>query len=361
MFNLISGAAAWRQARNIVTWCYPAASRPGYACHSEEFPVKKHKKGVAGHAAQPDIYQLVTDRILASLAQGVLPWRKPWRTDGRGQTGLPVNALTGRHYSGVNVLLLWMAAETGGYPGDAWLTYRQAQEAGGQVRRGETSSLAVVYKDWTRPAEDENGNRLYDADGQPLKETVPMLRQLHLFNVAQCDGLPAQMLPADGGGRPVEEYATVSPQQLAAVQTMLTASGVQLTSLYQDRAYYTPAADRIVMPLTSQFDSEADYWSTLLHEMVHSTGHRSRLDRPGISTPRQKGDAVYALEELVAETGSAFLCAQLGIYGEVQHERYIDGWLRVLKADKKALFRACSKAREATEYLLGPLNLRPVA
>lgn len=117
----------------------------------------------------------------------------------------------------------------------------------------------------------------------------------------------------------------------------------------------------VVMPLTSQFDSEADYWSTLLHEIVHSTGHRKRLDREGISAPHKKGDDAYALEELIAETGSAFLCAQLGIYGEVQHDSYIDGWLRVLKADKKALFRACSKAREAAEYLLAPLNIRSAA
>ncbi|EGG5521475.1 DUF1738 domain-containing protein [Salmonella enterica] len=309
---------------------------------------------------------MVTDRIIAALEQGTAPWRRPWTSADAGCSGgLPSNALTGRCYSGVNVLLLWMAAEEGGYTSDRWLTYRQAQEAGGQVRKGETGSLAVIYKDWTKPAEDEHGNRLYDTDGSPLTETVPMLRQLHLFNVAQCDGLPAHMQapqPDDGTQRPVEDYAVVSPERLADVQKMLEATGVQLESRYQSQAYYRPTADTIVMPLTSQFDSEADYWSTLLHEMVHSTGHGKRLDREGItSSLRRHGDRVYAFEELIAETGSAFLCAQLGIYGEVQHESYIDSWLQVLRSDKKALFRACSKAREATEYLLAPLSMRSVA
>lgn len=328
--------------------------------------MKKHKKGSSGQAAHADVYQMVTDRIVAALEQGTAPWRRPWTSADAGCSGgLPSNALTGRCYSGVNVLLLWMAAEEGGYTSDRWLTYRQAQEAGGQVRKGETGSLAVIYKDWTKPAEDEHGNRLYDTDGSPLTETVPMLRQLHLFNVAQCDGLPEHMQapqPDDGTQRPVEDYAVVSPERLADVQKMLEATGVQLGSRYQSQAYYRPTADTIVMPLTSQFDSEADYWSTLLHEMVHSTGHGKRLDREGItSSLRRHGDRVYAFEELIAETGSAFLCAQLGIYGEVQHESYIDSWLQVLRSDKKALFRACSKAREATEYLLAPLSMRSVA
>ncbi|HIB1403092.1 TPA: ArdC-like ssDNA-binding domain-containing protein, partial [Salmonella enterica subsp. enterica serovar Muenchen] len=118
---------------------------------------------------------MVTDRIIAALEQGTAPWRRPWRCVGTGDPGgLPSNALTGRCYSGVNVLLLWLAAEEGGYTSDRWLTYRQAQEAGGQVRKRESCSLAVIYKDWTKPAEDEHGNRLYDTDGRLLTETVPM-------------------------------------------------------------------------------------------------------------------------------------------------------------------------------------------
>ncbi|HAV9324102.1 TPA: DNA primase, partial [Escherichia coli] len=120
----------------------------------------------------------------------------------------------------------------------------------------------------------------------------------------------------------------------------------------QDRAFYRPDTDRIVMPLSSQFDSVADYWTTLLHELVHSTGHEKRLRRAGISSFAGRKSPEYAFEELIAEMGSAFLCAHLGIAGDVQHESYIDGWLNVLKSDKKALFRACRQAREASEYLL---------
>ncbi|EAB4413733.1 DUF1738 domain-containing protein, partial [Salmonella enterica] len=119
--------------------------------------MKKHKKGSSGKTAHADIYQMVTDRIVAALEQGTAPWRRPWQSAGQVCTGgLPSNALTGRCYSGVNVLLLWMAAVDGGYASNLWLTYRQAQEAGGQVRKGETGSLAVIYKDWTKPAEDEH-------------------------------------------------------------------------------------------------------------------------------------------------------------------------------------------------------------
>lgn len=174
--------------------------------------MKKQRKSAAGQAAHADVYQMVTDRIIAALEQGTAPWRC---VDTGEPGGLPSNALTGRCYSGVNVLLLWLAAEEGGYTSDRWLTYRQAQDAGGQVRKGESCSLAVIYKDWTKPAEDEHGNRLFDTDGRLLTETVPMLRQLHLFNVAQCDGLPEHMQPPqadDDTKRPVDHvrYSPIS-------------------------------------------------------------------------------------------------------------------------------------------------------
>jgi len=309
-------------------------------------------------APRTDVYQLVTDRIVVALENGTPPWRKPWRCATAGQSsGMPVNALTGRAYSGINVLLLWAAAEEQGFASDRWLTYNQAKEAGGQVRKGETASLAVVYKDWTKQAEDTNGNRLFDAEGKPLKETVPMLRQFYLFNVAQCDGLPEQVAGDTVTTRPQEDFAGVSPEQLQNVLSVVNATGVQFSPKPQNRAYYRSATDQIVLPLTSQFDEEGDYWSTVLHELVHASGHAKRLNREGItSASRQFGDPVYAFEELIAEIGSAFLCAQLGITGEMQHESYVDGWLSRLKSDKKALFSACRQAREASEYLLTPLS-----
>lgn len=316
----------------------------------------KQAAGVLSDRA--DIYRLVTDRIIVALENGTPPWRRPWRNAQQGiNTLMPVNARTGRAYSGVNVLLLWLAAEERGYHSDRWLTYNQALEAGGQVRKGETATLAVIYRDWTKQAEDSSGNKLFDADGKPQMETVPMLRQFPLFNVAQCDGLPDPVHGAAVITRPQEDFAGVSPELLELVLTVVNATGVQFSPKPQNRAYYRAATDQIVLPLTTQFMTEGDYWSTVLHELVHASGHAKRLNREGITaSSKQFGDPVYAFEELIAEIGSAFLCAHLGITGDMQHESYVDGWLSRLKSDKKALFSACRQAREASEYLLAPLS-----
>ncbi|WP_205953947.1 ArdC family protein [Pantoea stewartii] len=318
------------------------------------------KKKTAGRKAlteqQTDLYQQVTDKIIIALENGVPPWRRPWRSAQKVYgSGLPVNAVTGRHYSGVNVPLLWMAAEEAGYGADRWLTFQQAKAAGGQVRKGERSSMAIIFKPFEKQLRDGNDSPVF-RDGVPVMEKLAMMKPLQLFNVAQCEGLPdkvyapTMMQPET----PPEGFSTGQQQQVLEI---LNATGVKCSSHRQNRAYYSPGADRIVLPTTSQFRSPEDYWSTLLHELVHATGHRSRLDREGItSSSGEFGDPVYAFEELIAETGSAFLCAHLGIFGEVQHESYLSGWLSVLRNDKKAFFRACRFAREASEYLLKPLG-----
>lgn len=246
---------------------------------------------------------------------------------------MPVNALTRSAYRGINVLLLWLAAEEAGYSSNCWLTYRQAQALGGQVRKGEKSTMAVIYKSWHKQDEDENGNRIFDAEGNPVMVDVPVLKANPLFNVEQCDGLSlpevATTVTENGANDTLNAVAD-------RVLTMVNACGVKIHSLPQDRAYYTPVFDRIVLPLSSQFTSAEDYWSTLLHELVHSTGHAKRLNREGIvSSGGSYGDERYAFEELIAEMGSAFLCAQLGVTGNVQHENYIGAWLKILRADKK--------------------------
>lgn len=321
------------------------------------------RKAARRPAKQTDLYRQITDRIVVALENGVAPWRKPWRAAaGSGLAGLPLNSTTGRHYSGVNVLLLWMSAEEQGFRNNRWLTYRQAQQTGGQVRKGEKATLAVVYKDWTKQAEDREGNRLYDSDGKPLTEAVPMLKPLQLFNAEQCEGLPAEVAASPEQPPAVDEDGILSPDVMDRVLRMVNASGVKHRMLPQNRAYYRPLTDEIVMPMAGQFFTEADWWSTLLHELVHSTGHAKRLNREGITSSfRQFGDPVYALEELIAEMGSAFLCAQIGVSGEVQHDSYVDHWLKVLKSDKKALFRACRHAREASEYLLALPERQAVA
>ncbi|MCJ2711422.1 ssDNA-binding domain-containing protein [Escherichia coli] len=312
---------------------------------------KKHTSRTATKTPERDLYQLVTDRVVTAIENGVPPWKRPWRS-ARNGVGLsemmPANALTGKPYTGVNVLLLWLAADEAGYVSNYWLTYRQAQQLGGHVRKGEVATLAVIYKDWKKQAVDEHGNRLTDSEGEPLMETVPVLKANPLFNVGQCDGLPEHLMVKPEGSADALPADTISERVLP----VLNGSGVSVSSLPQDRAFYRPDLDRIVMPLSSQFDSVADYQATLLHELVHSTGHEKRLRRAGISSFAGRKSQGYAFEELIAEMGSAFLCAHLGITGDVQHESYIDGWLNVLKSDKKALFHACRQAREASEYLL---------
>ncbi|NDL64241.1 ArdC family protein [Acerihabitans arboris] len=318
-------------------------------------PPKRHKSS-RRPSAREDLYQTVTDKIIAALEKGTVPWRKPWRSaEKQVGSSLPANAITGRAYSGVNIPLLWMAAEERGFRSDRWLTYNQAQQAGGQVLKGETSSLAVVFKPFEKQAEDNNGNKLFDDKGKPLMESRAMLRSLQLFNTEQCEGLPEQMAGQPAKHMTQEETDTLSAPVMNRVLAIFNASGVKSTSLRQNRAYYWPARDEIVMPMPSQFFTEADYWSTLLHELVHASGHETRLNREGItSSTRKFGDPIYCVEELIAEMGSAFLCAELGVYGEVQHDSYVAGWLKHLQADKKALFRACRQAREATEFLLNP-------
>ncbi|AIR87668.1 ArdC family protein [Pantoea rwandensis] len=305
----------------------------------------------------PDLYQQVTDKIIVALENGVPPWRRPWRSaEGVHGSSLPVNAVTGRAYSGINVPLLWMAAEEHGYASDRWITFRQAKDAGGYVRKGETSALAIIYKPFEKQARDSSDNLLF-RDGEPVMEQLAMIKQLQLFSVHQCEGLPESVTGTVAHTAPTGQHSYLSAVQLKQVQQILSATCVGCDHRRQDRAYYRPGADRIVMPTAPQFLTEADYWSTLLHELVHATGHGSRLNREGItSSSRQFGDPVYAFEELIAETGSAFLCAQLGITGDVQHESYLAGWLRALREDKRAIFRACRFAREASEYLLEPLN-----
>lgn len=308
---------------------------------------------------RPDLYQQVTDKIIATIEKGTLPWRKPWRIDkarGASTAIMPQNGTTGYHYSGVNVLLLWMAAGERGFHSNRWLTYKQAEAVGGHVRAGETATLAVVFKPWDKQVEDADGRQLFDEEGNPLKTRIPMLKPLYLFNVAQCDNLPETVIGVTPAEKPKENDAVVDAKTQAQVSTLVDACGVRFEQVYQDRAFYSPIRDQIVLPQVQQFRTEADYWSTLLHELVHSTGHATRLNREGItSSARAFGDPVYAFEELVAELGSAFMCAQLGVFGDVQHDSYLEHWLKVLREDKRALFRAAKQAREASEFLLKPL------
>ncbi|EIX9035746.1 TPA: zincin-like metallopeptidase domain-containing protein [Klebsiella oxytoca] len=287
-----------------------------------------------------DLYQKVTDEIIAALEKGVIPWVRPWR---EGEPVAPMNALSGRFYHGINIPLLWNSAERQGYESDRWLTFTQIRNAGGNIRKGEKSTLAVFYLPQQREVVDSNGNTVLDADGNPKLTSYAVVREFRLFNIQQCEELP------EAFSQPV----VMVDDPIAAAEQVARQSAVVITHRRQNRAYYSPGRDCIIMPHPEQFTSREDYYGTLLHELTHATGHASRLNRDGITAGKHTfGDPMYSFEELVAEMGAAFLCAHVGIQSKLQHDSYIASWLKVLQQDKKAIFRASGLARNACEYLL---------
>lgn len=281
------------------------------------------------------LYDEVTGRIVSELEAGRLPWVQPWgRTGGTGP-GLPRNALTGRSYSGVNILILWGAVIERGSPSQSWLTFRQAQEAGGCVKKGERGQTVVYADRFTPEAEKERAAR----DGGEAK-AVPFLKRFTVFNVAQCEGLRPG-LASDPAPRPEREIVPLAEEVIAA-------SGVDFR-IGGDRAYYAPDPDFIAVPPQPAFFDQINYYRTCLHELTHATGHPKRLGR---DLKNGFGSKDYAREELVAEMGSAFLCAALGIVPTVRHADYIGSWLEVLREDNRAIFRAASAASKAADWLL---------
>lgn len=281
------------------------------------------------------LYDEVTARIIAELEAGRLPWVQPWGCNGATETGLPRNALTARPYSGINVLILWGAVIEQGFPSQTWLTFRQAQEAGGCVRKGERG-VTVVYADrFTPEAEKERASR----DGDEPK-AVPFLKRFTVFNVAQCDGLREGLAP-DPAPLPRREIVPVAEEVIAA-------SGVPFR-IGGNQAFYVPPLDYVQVPPQPAFFEQINYYRTCLHELAHATGHAKRLGRDLSHSFGTKG---YAREELVAEMGSAFLCAALGTAPTVRHADYIGSWLEVLREDNHAIFRAASAVSKAADWLL---------
>lgn len=282
-----------------------------------------------------NLYEEVTASIIAELEAGRLPWVQPWGRTGTTGPSLPRNALTGRNYSGVNVLILWGAVIEHGWPSQSWLTFRQAQEAGGCVMKGE-HGVTVVYADrFTPEAEKERAKR----DGDDAR-AVSFLKRFTVFNVAQCEGLRAG-LASDPAPLPDREIVPVAEDVIAA-------SGVDFR-IGGDRAFYAPDPDFVQVPPQPAFFEQINYYRTCLHELTHATGHPKRLGRDLKNT---FGSKDYAREELVAEMGSAFLCAALGIAPTVRHADYIGSWLAVLREDSRAIFRAASAATKAADWLL---------
>lgn len=273
-----------------------------------------------------DLYRQVTQRIIAQLEAGVAPWVQPWTT-GRRSGLLPRNATTGRPYSGINIPILWDAASRGGFTRHEWMTFKQALGAGGVVRKGEKGTPVVFTK------------RLLVA-GRLDDETdamVSVMRVFTVFNADQVEGLPSPDLEAG-----VEDRAPI----LKALD-LVQAVGAEIRQ-GSDQPCYFPRQDYIAMPDPERFESAEHYFATALHELTHWTGHETRLNR---DLSKRFGSQAYAAEELVAEFGAAFACAELEIKGALRHAEYLGSWLQLLQCDDKAVFTAASKASQAADFL----------
>ena len=281
-----------------------------------------------------DVYARVSDRIVADLEQGVRPWMRPWcKSPEEGATSRPLRH-NGMPYRGINVLLLWGAAADKGFRSPTWLTYRQAQELGAHVRQSETGSLVVYANTFTTT--DTN------AEGEDVEREASFMKAYTVFNAQQIDGLP-------------ERKTSLSDEAVERLRSLETAEGFFAATGARvrhggNRAFYAPSVDTVQLPPVEAFRDAESYAATKAHEFVHWTGHERRLAR---TFGQRFGDEAYAVEELVAEMGAAFLCADLGISQEVRadHADYLASWLTVLRADKRAIFTAASQAQRAADYL----------
>jgi len=282
-----------------------------------------------------DVYSRVTDKIITDLEQGVRPWMKPWNAEhAAGRITKPLRH-NGQPYNGINILMLWSAAVTEGYSAPIWMTYRQAKELGANVRKGEKGELVVYANTITRTEE--------NSDGEEVERAIPFMKGYTVFNVEQIEGLPSHYYQ-------LAEPVLDPVERIDHAEKFFAATGADICH-GGNQAYYTIGSDRIQLPPFESFRDAESYYATLAHETTHWTRHPSRLDRD--FGRKRWGDEGYAQEELVAELGAAFLCADLGITPEVRddHAAYIDSWLEVLKKDKRAIFSAAAHAQRAVDYL----------
>ena len=292
-----------------------------------------------------DLYQQITDKIVASLEEGVLPWQKPWSVKA---LPVPCNGESGRHYSGINLLLLWLSSIERNFTQRKWVTFQGANHLGGQVRAGEKSTLIIFYKQNLIEEKDDSGAVVLDENGEAKMKTSVLIRGHHVFNIEQCEGLEAHY--------EVFEETQSSNEARPELDVLPAKMGLPLYNRVQNKACYIPSKDSILMPTMTQFESIQGYYAILLHECGHATGHKSRLKRDAIVNGVKFGSPKYAFEELIAELTSAFTCAEFGICNISQNAAYLDSWIKTLKADKKAIFKASSKAREATDYIMQAFN-----
>lgn len=286
-------------------------------------------------ATTVSLHDTVTNRIIRELEKGCFPWVQPWASSGATPLGLPLNAATGRAYSGVNILLLWFAATEQGRPSQRWLTFKQALGLGGNVRKGEKGTMVVYADSFVPKAEQEKAA----GSGEEARR-VGFLKRFTVFHPDQCDGLPE-----DPDAKPLPGRSEIVPQ----VETVIAATGADIR-IGGEMAFYAPGPDFIQVPPQEAYFEPINWYRTKLHELGHWTGHVSRLNR---DFSGGKGGEAYAREELVAELCSAFLCAELGVAPTVRHADYLGAWLGILKADNRAIFQAASLASMAANFVMG--------
>jgi antirestriction protein ArdC len=281
--------------------------------------------------ASQKAYEVITARIVELLEQGVVPWRKPWR--GRDQR--PANLISGKPYRGINSFVLNCAP----YASPWFVTYNQAKKLGGHVRRGE-HGFPVVWWNWLEREE-------VAEDGSTDKKRIPVLRHFTVFSVEQCGGLEGKVPEAakPAAFNPIAEAEAV----------VLGMPSLPRIGFAEARAWYRPSDDTINMPRPELFERREEYYSTLFHELAHSTGHKSRLDRPGIVELSAFGSHTYSREELVAELGAAFLCGHCGLeVGTLENSAaYIGHWLGRLKEDPRLIVVVAAQAQKAADHILG--------
>lgn len=279
--------------------------------------------------AKKDGYQVITDRIIELLEKGIVPWKKSWNGSGNG----PQNLISKKHYRGINSCLLHCS----GFESPFFLTYNQAKQKGGQVRKGAKGFPVVFWK-------------FFDKMNDEGKKTgsIPMVRYSTVFNIDQCDGIetPTDYIKKEIDFNPIEKAESIVKGYIGKPEIRHG----------EGRAYYSPSTDFVMMPHKETFYSEREYYGTLFHELTHSTGHKTRLNREGIQGVSGFGSQVYSKEELVAEFGATYLCSECAITNEdleKQSASYIHGWLSKLKSDKKILIQASGMAVKATHKILG--------
>jgi antirestriction protein ArdC len=283
-----------------------------------------------------NIYREITDKIIAELEKGIVPWVQPWTSSKQScLLGLPVNGLTRRSYSGINILLLWSALEEKGFASPYWLTFKQSVAMGGSVRKSEHGTH-VYFADKFVPQKEQQ--RAKDEGTDP--SAIHFLKRYTVFNAEQCEGLPAGLFG---------KIEPPSPREIVPeAEALIGATGADFR-IGGDQAFYVPSEDFIRIPNQTAYCDQINYYRTAFHELGHWTGHKSRLDR---NLTTKFGTQDYAREELVAEMATAFVCASLGIIPTVRHADYVGNWLQVLKEDVRAIVRAASLASKACDFIL---------